>query len=65
MGYTSMLGVNDPMGIYLNRLALLSPKISAMGITEAETAETARDTWDGTRPNMPSRPGACPALLGT
>jgi hypothetical protein len=28
MGSTSMLGANDPTGIYLNRLALLSPKQS-------------------------------------
>jgi hypothetical protein len=25
-----------------------------MGITEADAAEAARDTWDGIRPNMPS-----------
>ena len=31
MGSTSMLGANDPTGIYLNCLALLSPKISAYG----------------------------------
>jgi len=24
-----------------------------VGITEADAVETARDTWDGTHPNMP------------
>jgi hypothetical protein len=31
MGSSSMLGANDPTGIYLNHLALLSPKVSAYG----------------------------------
>jgi hypothetical protein len=31
MGSSSMLGANDPTGIYLNPLALLSPKVSAYG----------------------------------
>jgi len=45
----------------------LVPKYPLVGITEADAAEAARDTWDGirgTRPNMPKRPGACPALHG-
>ncbi len=31
MGFMSMLGANDPTGIYLNHLVLLSPKVSAYG----------------------------------
>jgi hypothetical protein len=63
MGSLSMLRSNDPTGIYLNRLALLRPAL--VGITEADAADAAKDNWDGTRPNMPYRLGACQALLGT
>ena len=46
-------------------IRLIMPKYPLMGITEANAAEAARDTWDGLHPNMHIRPGACLALLGT
>jgi hypothetical protein len=61
MGSSSMLRANDPTGIYLKRLAF---ETRIVEITEADAADAASDTWDGTRPNMPSRLEACPALLG-
>jgi len=35
-------------------IRLIMPKYPLMGMTEADAAEAARDTWDGLHPNMPS-----------
>jgi hypothetical protein len=62
-------GINFPLAPSsspsASMIRLIMPKYQLMGITDADAAEAARDTWDGLHPNMPSRPGACLALLGT
>ncbi len=54
MGYTSMLGANDPTGIYLNRLELLSPKISAYedhrGVLQGKLTPILQQVYTGQYP---------------